>query len=247
MTIKKTAVTMTSQQAYTRTELIIVLLFIVLLAALIICPVVMASQRENAKNTRCINNLKALGTAFALYAADNDNCLPCYAKSQQVKGATTKWYIKDKFNNAMRLNQPHPELLVRSLRPYTHTDSIWFCPSDPLAHSNNFNGVNGVATVDHHYCTYATQESFANYPTTMDGFEVIDNHGKHFILGGPDKSSRCLLSEEYITVLSSEPWYAHFMPHNTPRIHPMYSHKGKLYRVAFDGHILSVDITSLGY
>lgn len=59
---------------FTLIELLVVIAIIAILAA-ILFPV-FAQAREKARQTGCLNNLKQLGTAFRMYAADYDETMP---------------------------------------------------------------------------------------------------------------------------------------------------------------------------
>ena len=66
-----------SENAYTIVELLISVAITLLLAGLLI-PAIKDSTNK-AKGAVCASNLKQMGVAFILYAADNDGSLPPYA------------------------------------------------------------------------------------------------------------------------------------------------------------------------
>jgi type II secretory pathway pseudopilin PulG len=60
--------------AFTVTELLVCVAIVGLLAAILL-PV-LAQGRERSKRTRCVGNLRQIGTAVGLYSADHDGNLP---------------------------------------------------------------------------------------------------------------------------------------------------------------------------
>ena len=65
---------MKQSRAFTLIELLVVIAIIAILAA-ILFPV-FAQAKESAKKTKNLSNIKQLGTAVAIYTADNDDLMP---------------------------------------------------------------------------------------------------------------------------------------------------------------------------
>ncbi len=62
------------RKGFTLIELLVVVAIISLLAALLMPA--LKSARASAKSIVCVNNLKQIYTALALYAGDNNDCIP---------------------------------------------------------------------------------------------------------------------------------------------------------------------------
>ena len=108
------------RQAFTLIELLVVIAIVGLLAA-VMFPV-FAHVRENGRRTVCLSNLRQLGIAAIQYAQDSDGYLPPYNNYQNP--------------TAVLANKTWPDQslqLLASMRPYTGTNEIWFCPTDPYA------------------------------------------------------------------------------------------------------------------
>ncbi len=104
---------------FTLIELLVVIAIIAILAA-ILFPV-FARARAKARQVKCISNLKQLGTAFHMYADDNDGLLPNLAPSQF--NWTYGWYKSPGHQWAM-------QLAYQALEPYVKNGQIWFCDDD---------------------------------------------------------------------------------------------------------------------
>jgi prepilin-type N-terminal cleavage/methylation domain-containing protein/prepilin-type processing-associated H-X9-DG protein len=97
-------------KGFTLIELLVVIAIIAILAA-ILFPV-FARAREKARTTACQNNMKQIGTAFAMYRSDYDGHMPM------------DWYQSDVNNRVYRW--------IHATFEYAGSDSnIYQCPSNP--------------------------------------------------------------------------------------------------------------------
>ena len=111
------------QPAFSLIELLIVIAIIATLVA-ILFPL-MASIQETAKRTRCIRNLKHLGTATFAYVADHDNCLPLGL--YRAPGLSLPWS-----RNLVGLpgrNYLFPEVYPASTAQKATGKTVFDCPS----------------------------------------------------------------------------------------------------------------------
>ena len=107
-------------RAFTLTELLVVVAVTATLVAILL-PVY-TSAREKGRQATCTSNMRQIGTAMVMYAADNAQCLPPYdtdIRVPVVNGHETK----------ERLPAQGRELIA-SLYPYAHSKEVWYCPDD---------------------------------------------------------------------------------------------------------------------
>lgn len=119
------------RKAFTLIELLIVIVIIAILASLIL-PVFRAIQ-ENARTTKCINNLRQVGSTMFLYAQDHNGYFP-------TSGGTVTWGSVDAAapggsgtNSWMEQTSAYLSGTGSSTDPqYLAGNSIFTCPSATL-------------------------------------------------------------------------------------------------------------------
>jgi prepilin-type N-terminal cleavage/methylation domain-containing protein len=111
---------------FTLIELLVVVAIIALLAALLL-PALSKAQAKG-KQTACLNNLKQLDIAFALYSPDNDSRLTANV-AQIPYPNTNSWVLGNMKSPFDATNQN----LIRQggLFPYAVRADLYRCPSDP--------------------------------------------------------------------------------------------------------------------
>src|SRR5438105_4784926 len=104
---------LTVTRAFTLIELLCVIAIIALLVTLIFPAVDVLMERAN--NTKCLNNLRQIGTAAHLAANDNDNKFPV---------------IETDKDNPIHDDGEKAKPLYEALKPYAITESVLQCPAD---------------------------------------------------------------------------------------------------------------------
>lgn len=133
------------RHGYTLVELLIVISIIAILAG-IAYPVYM-HVKANAKKTQCISNLRQLCQASLMYAQDYNGQLPPFQN------------ILPPFGNREDIRDP--KALHIALSPYVKNNTVFFCPTDPVAGKPVSKWL-----VYHEFSSYLF--AFSNYPPLMD-------------------------------------------------------------------------------
>jgi type II secretory pathway pseudopilin PulG len=113
---------------FTLIELLVVIAIVMILAGLLM-PV-LAKAREKAHQTDCMSQLKGVGTAFFLYAADWDGHFPCYSEgASQGRWAvgvdsTPRWFLG-------------PRVWYEVLDSYLGPDRTLYCPTSGFRYAIN--------------------------------------------------------------------------------------------------------------
>ena len=117
-----------TRRAFTLIELLVVVAIVAILAALLF-PV-FAQAKRAAKTTQTLSNLRQLGTAFALYAADADDLLPPSAEGWEGEGRLGGWLFIEEFGleDAGRF-----DVRRGALYPYVRSPDVFRSPLDPDA------------------------------------------------------------------------------------------------------------------
>ena len=127
--------TLRNQDAFTIVELLVVLLTVSFIAVLILPA--LASTHPNVQATRCINNMRQLGAAMAMYTHDNFDLFPPNPDtpgSNWVTGSAGGW-MPD-INAGGSTQAGNPDFVTNSsyslFAPYIRNNAdVFQCPADP--------------------------------------------------------------------------------------------------------------------
>jgi len=108
------------RSAFTLIELLVVIAIIAILAA-ILFPV-FAQAKESAKRTVCLSNVKQMGIAFNMYAADYDDNSICF-KTPVTTNAAGTWASGGYWFDLVQ--------------PYVKSFDVVFCPDRNYSHNND--------------------------------------------------------------------------------------------------------------
>ncbi len=102
--------------SFTLIELLVVIAIIAILAAMLLPALKQA--RERAQAITCTNNMKQIGTGFAMYLADYEGYYPPYGETISAGGYGTCWDGK---------LAPYLNLEINKSK----TSTVFWCPSSP--------------------------------------------------------------------------------------------------------------------
>ena len=202
-----------ARRGFTMTELVVVIAIVVVLVSLLF-PLLNTAQTR-MKETRCANNLRVLGTAFRLFAAEHDNRLPM----SYVIGSDTpdnNWWYRLSSYAGVKMNADWYSIGTLSMRDPYH------CPDVKYPDAK----IGGNAWV-----SYKMNEQFRRVlETTRGGGNPVGDMGFPLSI---------ITNPEEILLLAEGRKHCEF---NTPETNDIawglwYPHGGRMNGLFVDGHV----------
>ncbi len=170
------------RRGFTLIELLVVIAIIAILAA-ILFPV-FARAREKARQTSCLNNVKQMALACAMYSQDYDEIIvPCYLSAPCPSVCNTWWEF---------------------LEPYIKNTQIWNCPSAVMT-------CPPAATGYPHACgssiDYGMNSNAATYGSTIRALAKVQYPAETIIMFDGD------WTRSYADYHCSNAWDMHYSYH----------------------------------
>jgi prepilin-type N-terminal cleavage/methylation domain-containing protein len=121
------------RRAFTLVELLVVIGIIAILIGILLPT--LAKARESAKKTACLSNLRELGNAFRLYAAQNKDVMPigCVGVVTSPSGSEKQFSYVVNWNPVSGGTAPVPKTLqfgCLALAGLSKSPRTYYCPSE---------------------------------------------------------------------------------------------------------------------
>lgn len=170
---------MKTKNAFTLTEVLIVVGIIAVLAGVLL-PV-LSSAKENSLRTVSSSQLRQIALATILYASDHSDVLPFYRNHEPWLSE----HDPEVTNFGLPTNSKQPWKLVEVLLPYMGKErKLWFCPADKYAGKVGTisypipgGGVGYANELNHQFSSYLYTATPLREPETPTPFPLVISFG----------------------------------------------------------------------